>query len=56
MLDWCLNPLDEAAIVAYAVADRANQLRGHPPDYIPLLNDKGEHLLHFKYLAEMTPE
>ncbi|OKL62097.1 hypothetical protein UA08_02971 [Talaromyces atroroseus] len=56
MPDWCLNPEDEPAIVARAVADRANQLRGNPPEYIPLLNDKGEHLMYFKYLADMTPE
>jgi pimeloyl-ACP methyl ester carboxylesterase len=56
MPDWCLNPPDQPAIVARAVEDRANQLRGNPPDYIPLLNDKGEHLMLFKYLAELTPE
>ncbi|KAJ5474718.1 hypothetical protein N7475_004284 [Penicillium sp. IBT 31633x] len=27
-----------------------------PPEYIPLLNDKGEHLMFFKYLAELTSE
>ncbi|KAF3387369.1 hypothetical protein F1880_000540 [Penicillium rolfsii] len=56
MPDWCLNPPDEATIVAHTVADRANQLRSNPPEYIPLLNDKGEHLMHFKYPAEMTLE
>jgi pimeloyl-ACP methyl ester carboxylesterase len=56
MPDWCLNPPDQPAIVARAVEDRANQLRGNPPDYIPLLDDKGEHLMLFKYLAELTPE
>ncbi len=56
MPDWCLNPPDQLAIVARAVEDRANQLRGNAPDYIPLLNDKGEHLMLFKYLAELTPE
>jgi fermentation-respiration switch protein FrsA (DUF1100 family) len=56
MPDWCLNPPDQAAIVARAVDDRANQLRGNPPEYIPLLDDKGEHLMFFKYLAELTPE
>lgn len=56
MPDWGLNPPDEAAIVAHAVVDRANQARGHPPEYIPLLNDQGEHLMHFKYLAKMTLE
>ena len=56
MLDWCLNPPDQAAIVAMAVEDRANQLRGKQPGYIPLLNEEGEHLMQFRYLAEMTPE
>lgn len=56
MPDWSLNPLDQPAIVARAVEDRANQLRGNPPDYIPLLNEKGEHLILLKYLAELTPE
>ncbi|KAJ5089393.1 hypothetical protein N7532_008077 [Penicillium argentinense] len=53
---WCLNPLDEAVIVAHAIADRAKQLGGNLPEYIPLLNDKGGHLMHFKYLSNMTPE
>lgn len=56
MPNWCLNPHDQPAIVARAVKDRANQLRSNPPDYISLLNDKGEHLMLFKYLAELTPE
>ncbi|KAI9759117.1 MAG: hypothetical protein M4579_002564 [Chaenotheca gracillima] len=56
MPDWGLNPPDQPAILARAVEDRANQLRGHEPDYIPLLNEQGEHLMLFQYLAEMTPE
>ncbi|KAI9685154.1 MAG: hypothetical protein M1822_004741 [Bathelium mastoideum] len=56
MPEWYLNPDDQESLVARAVEDRANQLRGHPPAYLPLLNEKGEHLTFFKYLAEMTPE
>ena len=56
MPEWYLNPDDQDALVTRAVADRANQLRGHPPDYVPLLNEKGEHMLYFKYLANMDPE
>lgn len=56
MPNWCLNPADQEAIVALAIADRANQLRGSAPDYIPLLNQNGEHLLMFKYLVDLTDE
>lgn len=56
MLEWYLNPLDQPAIIAQAVKDRANQIRGNSPEYVPLLNDKGEHMMHMKYLANMTPE
>lgn len=56
MAEWYLNPPDQPAILAQAIEDRANQVRGKKPTYIPLLNEKGEHLLHFKYLAEMTTE
>ncbi|KAF2122757.1 DltD N-terminal domain protein [Lophiotrema nucula] len=57
MPEWGLNPPDQPAIVARAVEDRAKQIQGHQqPDYIPLLNDEGDHLMFFKYLAELTPE
>ena len=56
MPEWYLNEDDQESLVARAVEDRANQLRGNPPGYIPLLNEKGEHLMFFKYLAKMTPE
>ncbi|KAH6718380.1 Alpha/Beta hydrolase protein [Leptodontidium sp. MPI-SDFR-AT-0119] len=56
MPEWYLNPDDQEWLVASAVQDRANQLRGNPPDYMPLLNEKGEHFLLFKYLQDMTPD
>lgn len=56
MPEWYLHEDDQEAIVARAVEDRANQIRGNPPDYLPLLNEKGEHLLIFKYLVMMTPD
>jgi hypothetical protein len=56
MPEWYLNEDDQEALVARAVEDRANQLRGDPPGYIPLLNEKGKHLMFFKYLAKMTLE
>lgn len=56
MPEWYLNPDDQEWLVARAVEDRANQLRGNPPDYMPLLNEKGEHFLLFKYLEDMTPD
>ena len=56
MPEWYLNPDDQEWLVARAVQDRANQLRGNPPDYMPLLNEKGEHFLLFKYLQDMTPD
>jgi hypothetical protein len=56
MPEWYLHEDDQESLVARAVVDRANQLRGNPPGYIPLLNEKGEHLLFFKYLVKMTPE
>ncbi|KAI1296128.1 alpha/beta-hydrolase [Xylaria venustula] len=56
MPEWYLDPVDQEALVARAVADRASQLSGNPPEYVPLLNDKGEHFIFFKYLAIMTPE
>ncbi|KAF9892642.1 hypothetical protein FE257_001044 [Aspergillus nanangensis] len=56
MPEWYLNEDDQEALVARAVEDRANQLRGDEPGYIPLLNEKGEHLMFFEYLAKMTPE
>lgn len=56
MPEWYLDEADQEALVARAVEDRANQLRGEPPAYVPLLNDKGEHFIFFKYLAKMTPE
>lgn len=56
MPEWGLNEADQEWLVARAVEDRANQLRGNPPAYIPLLNGNGEHLLYFKYLAIMAPE
>lgn len=56
MPEWYLHEDDQESLIARAVEDRANQLRGNPPEYIPLLNEKGEHLLFFKYLVKMTPE
>lgn len=56
MPEWYLNEPDQDSLIARAVEDRANQLRGEAPAYIPLLNEKGEHLLYFKYLAIMAPE
>lgn len=56
MPEWYLDPDDQEALVARAVADRANQLSGNPPEYVPLLNEKGEHFIFFKYLAIMTPD
>lgn len=56
MPEWGLHPKDEEALVARAVKDRANQLRGHPPEYLDLLNEKGEHLLYFEYLEKMTTD
>ncbi|KAF2763052.1 peptidase S15 [Pseudovirgaria hyperparasitica] len=56
MPEWYLDPKDQEDLVARAVEDRANQLRGEPPAYMPLLNEKGEHFLLFNYLAKMTPE
>lgn len=56
MPDWRLNPGDQEDIVARAIEDRANQLRGSPPEYIPLVNEKGEHVLIFKYLVDLTAE
>jgi fermentation-respiration switch protein FrsA (DUF1100 family) len=56
MPEWYLDPNDEASLVARAIEDRANQIRGNPPEYVPLLNEKGEHLMFFKYLVKMTPE
>jgi pimeloyl-ACP methyl ester carboxylesterase len=56
MPEWYLTEEDQEDLVARAVEDRANQLRGDPPGYIPLLNEKGEHLMLFKYLDKMTPE
>lgn len=56
MPEWYLDEGDQEDLIARAVEDRANQLRGDPPGYIPLLNEKGEHLLFFKYLVKMTPE
>ncbi|KAL1801718.1 hypothetical protein ACET3X_002060 [Alternaria dauci] len=56
MPEWYLHEDDQESLVARAVEDRVSQLRGNPPGYIPLLNEKGEHLLLFKYLVNMTPE
>lgn len=56
MPEWYLNDADQESLIARAVEDRASQLRGNPPEYIPLLNEKGEHILYFKYLAIMKPE
>jgi pimeloyl-ACP methyl ester carboxylesterase len=56
MPEWYLNDDDQEALIARAVQDRANQLRGNPPEYIPLLDEKGEHILYFKYLAMMEPK
>ncbi|KAH8711976.1 peptidase S15 [Phaeosphaeriaceae sp. PMI808] len=56
MPEWYLNDADQESLIARAVEDRENQLRGNPPGYIPLLNEKGEHILYFKYLAIMKPE
>ena len=56
MPDWCINPADQEDIVARAIEDRANQLRGSSPEYIPLVNENGEHLLIFKYLVNLTTE
>ena len=56
MPDWALYPPNEQAILAEAIEDRANQIRGKPPTYVPLLNEKGEHLMHHSYLSNMTPE
>jgi pimeloyl-ACP methyl ester carboxylesterase len=56
MPDWCIDPSEQEAIVARAIEDRANQLRGSEPEYIPLVNDKGEHVLMFKYLVNLTDE
>jgi len=56
MPDWCINPADQEEIVARAIEDRANQLRGSEPEYIPLVNEKGEHVLLFKYLVDLTAE
>lgn len=56
MPEWYLDEDDEKVLVARAIEDRSNQLRGGSPGYIPLLNDKGEHLMFFKYLSKMTPE
>ena len=56
MPEWYLHEDDHEELVARAVEDRANQLAGKPPGYIPLLNEKGEHALYFKYLVNMTPD
>ncbi|KAH0042726.1 hypothetical protein KCU78_g725, partial [Aureobasidium melanogenum] len=56
MLEWYLNPPDQPTIIAQAIEDRANRIRGNSPEYVPLLDEKGDHMLHMKYLANMTPE
>jgi fermentation-respiration switch protein FrsA (DUF1100 family) len=56
MPEWYLHEDDHEELVARAVEDRANQLAGKQPGYIPLLNEKGEHALYFKYLVNMTPD
>jgi alpha-beta hydrolase superfamily lysophospholipase len=56
MPDWCIGPADLEAVLARAIEDRANQFRGGEPGYVPLVNDKGEHVLLFKYLADLTDE
>lgn len=56
MPEWYLNPTDQEDLIARAIEDRANQLRGEPPQYVPLLNEKGEHFTYFKYLADQTTE
>lgn len=56
MPEWDLNPADQEGLVARAIEDRANQLRGAPPQYVPLLDEKGAHIMHFKYLANLSEE
>ncbi|CAK3779652.1 Hypothetical predicted protein [Lecanosticta acicola] len=56
MPEWTLDPAQQPSIIASAIQDRAAQLRGKPPTYIPLLNEAGDHMTHFTYLAALTPE
>ncbi|KAF2647849.1 DltD N-terminal domain protein [Lophiostoma macrostomum CBS 122681] len=56
MPEWSLNPPDEQAVIERAIKDRVNRQKGDAPDYVPLINEKGEHFLLFENLARLSPE